>query len=444
MNKNLTHLAYGCSMLALAGCGQKEKKQEDKKPNIILIMADDMGYECLGCYGSAAYSTPNLDQMAAEGVRFEHCYSQPLCTPSRVKIMTGKYNYRNYIAFGYLDRNERTFGNMMKDAGYKTCLAGKWQLNGLYHKDKFPDWHDTKTPYHFGFDTYCLWQLNKGRGEGERFGNPLLTQNEKLLDSTINDQYAPDIFCEFICDFMEKHHKNPFFVYYPMVLVHEPFVPTPDSKEWKNPDLWYKKDTSFYADMMAYTDKIVGNIENKTEELGIAENTIIIFTGDNGTHPTIYSKMKDGTVIQGGKGKMTNYGTRVPLIAYWKNHTKGIVSDNLIDFNDFYPTLADAAGIKMQEDKICDGKSFLNILLQKKYHPRENMFMHYNPKWYNQPKGQFARNKTYKLYRDGDFFNVNNDPLEKDTLVTDELSREEKNIKQSLYKVFEGKPKIDE
>ena len=137
----------------------------EEKPNIILIMADDMGYECLSAYGSTSYKTPRLDEMAASGVRFENCVSQPLCTPSRVKIMTGKYNYRNYEYFGYLGTDEYTFGNLMQDAGYATCIAGKWQLNGLAYQDEISDWNDSSKPNKLGFDEYCLWQLTQPRKE---------------------------------------------------------------------------------------------------------------------------------------------------------------------------------------------------------------------------------------------------------------------------------------
>jgi arylsulfatase A len=101
-----------------------------ERPNIILIMADDLGFECLGCYGSASYKTPVLDELARTGMRFEHCYSQPLCTPSRVKIMTGRSNARNYVRFGVFDFTERTFAHVMKGADYDTCIVGKWQLTG--------------------------------------------------------------------------------------------------------------------------------------------------------------------------------------------------------------------------------------------------------------------------------------------------------------------------
>ena len=118
-------------------------KGQENRPNIILIMADDLGYECLSCDGSQTYQTPNLDTLALSGMRFEQCYAQPLCTPSRVQIMTGRYNFRNYKMFGFFDIEEVTFANLLKEAGYATCIAGKWQLsNGL------------EGPHLAGFDDY--------------------------------------------------------------------------------------------------------------------------------------------------------------------------------------------------------------------------------------------------------------------------------------------------
>src|SRR5947208_2307532 len=113
------------------------------QPNVILIMADDLGYETIGANGGTSYKTPNLDRLAAGGVRFTHCYVQPLCTPTRMQLMTGKYNVRNYITFGEMDAKEVTFGNLFKAAGYVTCMAGKWQLG-----------RDLNLPKKYGFDEY--------------------------------------------------------------------------------------------------------------------------------------------------------------------------------------------------------------------------------------------------------------------------------------------------
>ena len=120
-------------LLLIAPASVRAEQGPQRKPNIILIMADDIGYECFGAYGSQSYKTPNIDRLAAGGVRFTHCYSQPLCTPSRVKLMTGSSNIRNYSSFSILDPNEKTFGHMLQKSGYKTAVAGKWQLYGAKH-----------------------------------------------------------------------------------------------------------------------------------------------------------------------------------------------------------------------------------------------------------------------------------------------------------------------
>ena len=144
-----------------------------ERPNVILIMADDVGYECFGCYGSRQYQTPNIDRLAREGMRFTHCYSQPLCTPSRVKLMTGLSNVRNYSAFSVLNPDQRTIGHHMQAAGYRTFIAGKWQLLGAeqYAKQfrKKGTW-----PRDAGFDEFCLWQVDK---LGSRYWGPLLNIN---------------------------------------------------------------------------------------------------------------------------------------------------------------------------------------------------------------------------------------------------------------------------
>lgn len=404
--------------------------EEKTKPNIILIMADDMGYECLGSYGSSSYKTPNLDLLASKGIQFTSCVSQPLCTPSRVKIMTGQYNYSNYDYFGHLNTSEYTFGNLMKDAGYSTCIAGKWQLNGLAYKKDIVDWNDTSKPNKLGFEEYCLWQLTKTGREGGRYANPLIEQNGKLLNRN-PEEYGPDIFANFITDFIERKKEKPFFVYYPMVLVHDPFVPTPDSKAWGNSETRKQKDTAYFKDMVTYTDKIVGKIQSKLRELKIEDNTIIIFTGDNGTHPTIYSNTTKG-IIRGAKGNTIDAGTHVPLIISWpKNIKEGLVYNDLIEFSDFFPTFADIAEIKTNSA----GKSFYQLLNGTEKSARKTAFVHYDPKWgknVNKHRNQFVRSLDYKLYQDGEFFNIANDLEEKIPLSMDSLTTDEIKIKKYL------------
>lgn len=409
-------------------------KQE--RPNVILIMADDMGYECLSSYGCLSYRTPALDSLANKGIRFTHAVSQPLCTPSRVKIMTGKYNFRNYEYFGYLNPNQKTFGHLFKDAGYKTCIVGKWQLNGIYHD--LDGNQDKNRPHEFGFDEYCLWQLTKNKQKGERYAKPLIEKNGEEKRYSIDD-YGPEIFTNYILNYIDKNKNHSFFIYYPMVLVHDPFVPTPDSPEWKDSTRRYEKDTAYFADMMSYTDKIIGKIAAKLKESGLDNNTLLIFTADNGTHSSIVTMTEDGP-YPGGKGMTTDAGTKVPFIAYWpKKIKKPQVYDPLIEFSDFYPTFSDILGLK----ETSDGQSFYSLLTNKKHQARETAFVHYDPqwgKWVNQFTGRFARTLKYKLYQDGGFYNLVKDQREKQPIKDEMLTNEERKVKGQLQKNIDSKP----
>ena len=164
-----------------------------EKPNIVFILVDDMGYECIGAYGGT-YNTPNIDTLAEQGILFKHAYSQPLSTPSRVQAMTGKYNHKNYSDFGFLNHDQKTFANLAKEAGYKTAIVGKWQLG-----------FNTKLPAHFGFDQYCLWQLSYYRNstQAERYSNPLIEQDGKVLPRN-PESYGPDIFADYVDKFIEE------------------------------------------------------------------------------------------------------------------------------------------------------------------------------------------------------------------------------------------------
>lgn len=448
--KNSYILLLATAFIGFMGYGQMSFQnngpESNKRPNIILIMADDMGRECLGSYGSSSYSTPNLDRMAANGVRFENMFAQPLCTPSRVKIMTGKHNYRNYTDFGYLDPEERTFGNMLKDAGYHTMIAGKWQLNGFYN-DKKPGWDDMDRPHTFGFDEYCLWQVTKEKSHGERYADPLIAQNGKELPRD-EDSYGPDIFSNYILDFIErkKDGERPFFIYYPMVLVHDPFVPTPDSPEWKDRSARYVENTKYFKDMVSYTDKIVGRIMDKLEETGLAENTLVLFTGDNGTSERIVSQMADGDSVQGQKGYMTDRGTRVPMIAQWKGKSlKGAVNHDLLDFSDVLPTLQVAAKIHAPTDAVVDGNNFLSKITGMPDYPKPYVYIYYKPEWgkWKSASGVFVRDIRYKLYGDGRFYDLDNDVGEETDLPIDGLDRETLAIRQKLQHILDERPKIN-
>ena len=411
-----------------------------EKPNIILFMTDDMGIECLSTYGADDYKTPVLDQIAEEGIKFNHAYSQPLCTPSRVKIMTGRYNFRNYTKFKHLDPNQKTFGYVAKTAGYKTAVAGKWQLDANDNDD-----FSTK----FGFDSYCLWYFNQSHF-GPRYKDPKLFQDGKKIGQF--GEYGPDLVNDFALDFIEKNKEEKFFLYYPMILPHYPFEATPDSNDWnpkatkKELNAITKKLTKqeklerrkrYYIDMVQYADKLVGKVLNKVKELGLDDNTIIMFTSDNGTFRSLNSTWQGGTLYPGGKGRLDNTGNHVPFVVRWPSTIKaGQVTDNLVDFSDFMATVKDLTGGSLPKGYEIDGQSLLPFFKSdKSYQPRQYTFCSYDPKWGSPEVGIFARTKNFKVYGDGGpIYYIANDYFENKPLDSKELvdTQEVKELKEVI------------
>jgi len=349
---------------------------DDRRPNVLLIFADDLGYETLGCNGGQSYRTPHLDRLAAGGTRFTHCYATPLCTPSRVQLMTGRYNFNHYTRFADIPEGSYTFGQLMKSAGYTTCFVGKWQLGGTKPDD-------------YGFDDYSIF-----RPKSTYWGQPLLVNGEQ--HQLADDVYGPDYFTEYVLRFMREHRDEPFFVYFPIWLTHAPFQPTPDSADRDNRDRQWN-----FTDMVEYLDKLVGRLVTGLDEMGLRDETLVIFTSDNGTPLGIESRW-NGRVVEGRKGFFTDAGTRVPLIANWPGRVPaGRVCDDLIDLTDFLPTLAEVAGASPPEDAAVDGRSFHPQLLGKPGTPREWIVMHYVEKrqdGFGWPRACFVRDRRHKLY----------------------------------------------
>jgi len=440
---NRRNFLKGAGAIALGvglGAGGYQIRRYLNKPNIVLIMADDLGYECLGSYGGTSYETPHLDRLAEEGMRFEHCYSQPLCTPSRVELMTGMYNVRNYERFNVLNKNQTTFGNIFQNNGYSTCISGKWQLT--------PRGIDrTESPELFGFDEYCLWAYDKDGRKSPRpkYKNPVLIINGRKL-AFKNNLYGPDVVSEYILRFMERHKYQPFLAYYPMILPHKPDMPTPDSGPVYYEQLDKKGNDKYFPDMVKYADKLVGKIIARLDELNIREKTLVIFTGDNGTQRGLASKI-NGKIVKGGKGMPTDAGTRVPLIASWPGViAPGTVNSELIDFSDFLPTMCECAEIEIPKALPIDGKSFMPMLRGDEQKVREWVYSWYQTvpgAHYNGEIFIYARNKRYKLYDDGRFFDIANDVLEENPVDISRLDEEAMKTRNSLQKVLDYYQEVD-
>ena len=389
-----------------------------KKPNVILIMADDLGMEAFGVYGNDDKITPNVDKLANEGMRFENAYSTPLCTPSRVQLMTGKYNQRNYVGFGILDPKQKTFGHYMQELGYKTCIAGKWQLLGNDKQMELAKGATGSYPQQAGFDKFAVWQVDK---LGSRYKDPTIYTDEKK-SVVMKGDYGDEYFTKYIEQFISDNRNEPFFVYYPMALTHDPFEPTPFSKDYNKERKVKIDDPAYFKDMLRYLDHLVGRITKKLDETGIREETVILFIGDNGTSPQIVSRFK-GTNYKGGKGQTIARGTHVPMIVNWKGKIKpGSVNSSLVDFSDFLPTLLDIGGSSGKKLTVQDGISFFPQLTGNTTKARSWVFTHYEPNWGKYVRKTFVHNKDWKVYATGEIYDLQKDPDELNALTKAQLN----------------------
>ena len=394
------------------------------RPNVVLFLVDDLGYEALGAYGGVSYETPALDRLAASGVRFTHAYATPLCAPSRLQLMTGRYTHRNYTEWGVLPKDEITFGNLLRDAGYATYVAGKWQLWGhtlIWDPDGPCCPRQGQTPTDAGFDEYLLWYLGT---KGGRYADPVLTGTGAEAEIHAG-AYGPDLLSDFVVDAIERQvaerPEQPFLVYYSLVLVHAPFVPTPDSPGWQGDR--HANDTTHFPAMVAYVDKVVGRVLETLEAHGVRDETLVLLTGDNGTPRGIVSDLADGTRVPGDKSRPTDGGTRVPLLASWPGTIQaGRVSDALVDFTDFLPSLAEVTGAAVPDDRTIDGRSFVPVLTGAGEGAREWVFTDFRPRFPGIPEVTYIRDRRFKLYRDGRFFDIEADVSEAATLDADALS----------------------
>jgi arylsulfatase A len=377
-----------------------------ERPNIIVILADDLGAETLGCYGGTSYPTPNLDKLALTGARFENCFATPLCSPSRAELLTGRYSFRTGMTNVILPdqpekrldwQKHRTFAHFLGDAGYATAIAGKWHVC-----------HDfLSNPTHVadaGFSDRYMWRLFKDDKVSRHYWNPSLWLEGKEDETTGKGKFGDDLFTSHLLEFIRASQNRPFLVYYPMTLVHSQ---TATGKNWPRSPATLKPGDdpdadggpNGFGDLVAYMDTQVGKITEELDTLKLRENTLLIFTGDNGTNAKITSLFK-GERLKGGKGSVTEAGTRVPLIVSWPGTLPpGRVLNDLVDFTDFLPTLLEAAGVNLPSDYQVDGQSFMPQLRGQQGQPREWVYRQLGGRW-------FIRDQQYRLDNQGGFVDL--------------------------------------
>lgn len=413
----------------LTGASEDESISRAKR-NIVIILADDIGYDAIASNGNQSFQTPNIDQMAAEGMKFTHVYSSPLCSPSRTAFISGKYNFRNYFSWGSFDPNSKSFANIAKDAGYATFVAGKWGFDG-----------GDATAHRIGFDSYCLYNPFDDIGGGKRYKDPKLYKDGAFIpNSMTKGLYGDDINTAEVLSFINENRNNPFFVFFPITLCHYPYSPTPDDPEfaaWNNKS---ESDVKYFPSMVKYMDKKVGQIRDSLKSWNLYHNTIFMFVGDNGTAEHIFY-WYNGNYIEGAKGESSDGGTHVPLIVTWpKKIQPESINHNLIEFQDFLPTVAEAVRTEIDESYgIIDGLSFYKQLTGKPTEVRSYVFNHYVPYTENGNNRlkRWINDTTYKLYdQTGKFYNIALDPEEENPIKMNERTPEEKDIVQNFQNIM--------
>lgn len=383
-------------------------------PNVVVILADDAGAECFGCYGGESYRTPHIDRLAREGVMFTNAFTQPLCTPTRVELLTGRSNARNYVAFSVLDPVERTFAEVLRDAGYRTFAAGKWQLLGAEHYREGIRGIGS-TPEQAGFEAHALWQVES---LGQRHWAPTLTINGAT--STLGDDaYGPDVVLDAALSWIDDGGDEPFLLFWPMILPHGPFIAPPGHDGPRRPPGAVEQ----FGNMVEHLDAQVGRLLAHVDQRGDRRETIVLFIGDNGSPRNVTSR-RNARDVRGGKSRPTDTGSRVPFVIWGP----GRVPANrevaeLISTVDVFPTVLDIASVGEKADRPLDGWSVLPLALGVADGRREWVTFHYHPRPMTRPKSKaerWARDARWQLFDDGRLFQVAIDPLLKQPMAPGE------------------------
>jgi arylsulfatase A len=366
------------------------------KPNIIFVLADDLGLDGVSAYGADKHQTPNIDALAASGTRFRTAYAAPLCGPSRCLLITGRYAFRTGGVTnqswrpegpGAKSADEVPIATLLKRAGYATGQAGKWRQVG-------------ELPGHWGFDEFITDNTAGGWYWQTRFNKNGTVVN--LPEGT----YGPDVVQNFTFDFIERHKDKPFFFYYATHLVHKPTLRTPDTVANTT------EIAKLYDDNIRYMDKQVGALVAELDKLGLRKNTLIVFAGDNGT-AVGYASSVQGRMINGAKGSMLEGGSHIPFIASWPGTTPaGKVLNDIVSFADPYVTFAELAGAALPTNIKIDGKSFAPQLRGESGTPREWAYVQLGGHW-------FVRDAGFKLNEQGQLFDMSDAPFVEKLVAAD-------------------------
>lgn len=341
----------GTSLVA-AGCQQAgpSGKISSPKPNFVFIYCDDLGYGDIGCFGATDIMTPNIDRMAAEGIRFTEFYSaSPVCSPSRAALLTGRYPQRMGIngvffpeSFTGMPLSEITIADILREQGYTNGIVGKWHLG---HLERF-------LPLQRGFDEYY------GIPYSNDMESVVYLRGNEVVEFHVDQRYTTRTYTEEAVDFIDRHHNEPFFLY----LAHSmPHVPIYASEQFLG-----TSQRGLYGDVIEEIDWSVGQILDKLEKYHLLENTLVIFSSDNGPWLVMEDHGGSAGILREGKQFTFEGGQRVPTVAMWKGTIPaGSEYNDIALMMDWYPTFARLAGATVPTDRPIDGEDITGILFGK-------------------------------------------------------------------------------
>ncbi len=424
-------IGMGTAGLALSGCtrelGVSRTGRTDKKPNFVIIFADDLGYGDLACYGHPTIRTPNLDRMAAEGQRWTDFYvGASVCTPSRSALLTGRLPIRSGMcsdvrrvlfpdSSGGLPQNEITLAEALKPQGYTSACIGKWHLGHL------PQYLPTNNGFDYYFGLPYSNDMDRVGGQGrEAFKNPKveywnvpLMRNTEIIERPADQNTLTKRYTEEAVRFIERSKDRPFLLYLAHTMVHVPL--------FRSKDFQGRSPRGLYGDAVEEIDWSVGRILDTLRREGLAENTLVVFTSDNGPWLTFNLLGGSAGLLREGKGCTFEGGMREPCIAWWPGTIRPTVVREIGCTMDLFTTMVKLAGGEVPSDRIIDGLDLSPVLFAKGPSPRKTVFFYRGVRLYAVRKGPFkAHFITQSAYgNDGPvkhdpplLYNLDHDPSE--------------------------------